>query len=271
MKTLIASFVLAGLAGCSSGDLAALDKSVARAAALSDDCDHHFQLREANGRVLTDPGIVDVFWGSDWSTSEAGRETRGAIDRAWSALAADPRFYAPLEEYAPAGRRIAGVWLGSFLGKADLARGAALTQPAIEAELARAIAHGELPARTESPVPIYVIHLAPGVSGPVLEGESEVSYLAYHDHFALPGSGALVPYAIVLDQPGDVNAMTLAAAHEIDEAITNPFDDGWRDLLKTPRGTHEELADVCNALPARIGDLTVQEVWSQKQCACVAP
>jgi hypothetical protein len=262
----VAAIALAGAPVAACSDAASLDRAVARAEALGQSCEHHFQLREAHGRMVTDPGVVDLYWGSWWTASDEGKGARDAVDAAWSALAIDPRFYAPLQEYAPAGRPIAGEWLGSFTGYDALAPGVALTAAAVEAELARGIASHELPGRTDAREPIYVVYLPRDVRGPVLE--SGVEYLAYHDHFTPPGSDAPVAYAIVLFEPGDVPGMTLAAAHELDESITNPFDDGWRDLEKNARGAHEELADICNSVPARIDDLTVQEVWSQKKCAC---
>ena len=215
--------------------------------------------------MVTGPGVVDLFWGGFWTSSE-GASVRADIDAAWRALSIDPRFYAPLQEYAPAGRPIQGEWLGSFTGYDALTAGAALTQPTLEAELARAIASGELPGHTDAREPLYVVYLPRDVRGPALEGG--VDYLAYHDHFTPTGSDAPVSYAIILFEPGDVAGMTLAAAHEIDESVTNPFDDGWRDLDKNARGAHEELADICNSIPAKIDDLTVQQVWSQKKCAC---
>jgi hypothetical protein len=260
------AIALAGVLVGACSDAASLDRSVARAEALGQTCEHHFQLREAQGRMVTAPGVVDLFWGSFWTAGVEGTSVRADVDAAWRALSVDPRFYAPLQEYAPAGRPIEGAWLGSFTGFDDLTPGTALTREALEAELARAIASGELPGRTGAREPLYVVYLPRDVRGPALDGG--VEYLAYHEHFTPPGSDAPLSYSIILYEPGDLAGMTLAAAHEIDESITNPFDDGWRDLDKNARGAHEELADICNSVPAKIDDFTVQQVWSQKKCAC---
>jgi hypothetical protein len=236
-------------------------------------CPHSFAKKNAGGTVLTNVGIVNIYWGA-WWTTETGRAARAAQDAAWKKLAADARFYRPLQEYMPEGTTLHGQFLASAALNPGLdAQQPRMTNETMEAELASEIESGALPAPPGGggATPLYFIYLPPYVDGPPLLGPKgdEINYLAFHHYMKLPGSGTLVAYGIARnDMP---NELDLAEAHEIDEMITNPFDDGWRDHMKDAEGQHAEVADACNGLASFIDDLEVQQVWSQKACGCVDP
>ena len=261
---------LVGFAGIALGVLAcssASEDSGTRHDPLSN-CAHDFELKSPTGTVLSDVGIVNVYWGHYW-TQSVGAPLRASRDERWKAIANDPRFYHPLQEYMPAGTTLRGRFLAGAALYPDVP--ATLTEDQFESELAREITSGDLPTRSGTMVPIYVVYLPPGVEGPPLYDAKggTIGYEAYHHFMKLPGSGIQVAYAPILHSYD--TELDVAEGHEVYEAITNPFDDGWRDYYKDAEGLHNELADVCDGHYGAFGGTTLQHVWTQRQCGCVGP
>jgi hypothetical protein len=262
-RLLAASLLLITSSACSG----APEATGAAAEPLAGQCPHQFELVRPEG-VLTEVGVVDAYWGSWWTTA-AGQAARAPIDAAWNALADDPRLYVALQAYAPAGKTIRGYHIASTVIGASLPVAPSLTKEVLEGEIARAIAAGSLPSRGNGIVPIHVVHLPPGMGGPVLEAPGgPVDYAAYHDAMTLP-SGVQVPYVVALYDVSELR--DIAESHELFETITNGFDDGWRDEYLDGDSQHEEIADVCQGIETMLDGHVVQELWSPAACGCVPP
>ena len=239
---------------------------------LAGQCAHDFVLPHDDG-VLTDVGVVEVYWGAYWQ-APPGSAARDRENATWSRLASDARFYRALQAYAPKGKAIAGRYLGSAAIGVALGDVTSLSKDAFEGELARAIASGEVPpspppSQRGDTVPIYVVHLPPGTSGPTLDApDGPVFYAAYH-HFMQLANGTEVAYVIAIFD--DADSLGIAQSHELYETIANPFGRGWRDRYKDAHGLHAEIADVCAGDVTSLDGHSVQRLWSPSACACVDP
>ena len=254
---------LVGLAACAH----AVESTDENAQPVAGQCEHDFVLPRDDG-VLTNVGVVNVYWGAYWQASQ-GSGARAVQSATWSKLASDARFYRALQAYAPKGKAIAGRYLASASIGAALGGVTSVGKDAFEGELARAIAAGELPAHQGDTAPISVVYLPPGTSGPPLDApDGPVAYAAYH-HFMQLADGTQVPYVIVVFD--DASALDIAASHELYETITNPFGQGWRDRYKDTHGLHAEIADVCAGDTTSLDGRSVQRLWSPRACACVDP
>ena len=241
---------------------------------LAGQCAHDFVLPHDDG-VLTDVGVVEVYWGASWQALP-GSAARDRENATWSRLAGDARFYRALQAYAPKGKAITGRYLGSAAIGAGLGDATSLGKDAFEGELARAIASGEVPSppspassQRGDTVPIFVVHLPPGTSGPPLDApDGPVFYAAYH-HFMQLANGTEAAYVIAIFD--DADSLGIAQSHELYETIANPFGRGWRDRYKDAHGLHAEIADVCAGDVTSLDGHSVQRLWSPSACACVDP
>lgn len=213
-------------------------------------CKDQFSLPD-NPTVLTNPTVVNLYWGSYWQPDANGQGVGYAVrywldDRA-GLLLNDPDFWAPLWEYSTATQKITGgTYLGGYGGNVSLASGN-LTRNDIETELGKEI-DGTSPLGATFPSlqhgfsqpagdVIYVIWLPPGVTNsPGLDGA-----FGYHQVFTHGGKN--IPYGVIgyLDQwKGYQDSMFITETHEIYETVTDPLTvSGWRD------GNGNEIGDIC--------------------------
>jgi hypothetical protein len=136
---------------------------------------------------------------------------------------------------------------------------------------------------------VYMINFPRGLSveGPAGLGTSCSSWCAYH--FSFRYDGVVVPYAVLPDLTDDgcndscgtngvlLDDTTAIASHELVEAITDP-DVG--DVPGLPLGEFSrpaawadescgEIGDICAYRYGTVDGWTVEQIWSQKNEACV--
>ncbi len=241
------------------------------AAAADGDC--AVKVEAHGGRAVASPLVVNVYWGEYWETPlaadnaflAAGAVPRQAWDEVWAKLAASPTLWASLGEYHVG----SGSWGGSgTLVDGDDA-GEPIPEERIQAALEHTIAAGGLPGSASA---IYVIYLAPGRTAAadyVGFGGARIS--AHHGAYRGTG-GALRIYAVIEAWNATMGGHSVAASHEIAEAVTNPDGSGFWNSVHG-----EEIADLCIGFDARLGAETsaaadffflVQRPWSQQSCDC---
>ncbi len=141
-----------------------------------------------------------------------------------------------------------------------------ITDAQIQADLQIDIADGKVQSPTSPNVnPLYVVFVQPGTVVSIGNGETSVNtFLAYHSSF-LDG-GVSVPYAVVPFHGTAGNAqdpwlnqqdsMTVAASHELAEAVTDPTGAGYFDR------SHNEVGDVVNGSTVYLKGYAVQREGS---------
>lgn len=127
--------------------------------------------------------------------------------------------------------------------------------------IADLIRSGRVPAPTaDGTSPLYVLYLPAGR----LAGACD-QYLAYHDFFTAEQRFA---FAVIPEcyPPGSITNRTSAASHEIIEAATDPFGDGWYvdpDDHDDPYHYYQaEVADLCTRDEAVEDDFVYEASWS---------
>jgi hypothetical protein len=238
---------------------------------------------KTSGPSLRDARVLPVFWGSDVAS-----DTKASIGI----------FLALLKE---------GLWanlLRSEYGAGlsprspititpHVARGSTVTDPDIQAELAWQRSNGGLP--DDLPY-FYVIHFPPTVTprydaGNGLQNACEPSgrtyWCAYHNVLATSLGPAL--YAVIPDHTqgacavnfcaapvqSSLDAMLVAASHEIANALTDPDSvNGFRTNPNDTGCAGREIADLCAGQAITITDginaAKVQSLWSNRGNRCLA-
>jgi hypothetical protein len=67
-----------------------------------------------------------------------------------------------------------------------------------------------------------------------------------------------------------LDAVTQSMSHELVEAISDPFDNGWHQTAPPPAGIAGQITDVCNQNGVADG-VAVTAYWSTAAAACVIP
>jgi hypothetical protein len=235
------------------------------------DCTIQVELH--GGAVLASPMVVNVYWGGYWETPlvvdnaflPAGTIPRQAWDAAWTEVAASPTLWAGLREYGVAD----GSWGGSGTLPALDVEPEPIPEAHIHAALEKAIGAGGVPERAGG---IAVVYLAPGrTAAGDYTGFGGGLISAHHGSYRGAG-GAIRVYAVVEPWNASMGGNSVAAAHEILEAASNPDGSGYWESA-----SGNEIADLCvgfdvgllnDASPAADFFYRVPEVWSQHGCAC---
>ena len=239
-------------------------------------------LQYYGGPVVESASIVAVLWGASVDAEVATR-----IGDFYQAVAAS-RYLGWLSEYDPPdGKHHIGQ--GTLAGVFEISpshKGRALTDAAIEKELAAQIRKGVLPA--SSPDTIYMIHFPPGVSI-TMGGSSSCQaggFCGYHSSFRSRRNH--VRYAVLPDMSAGSGCdtgcgggapfatVTSVASHELVEAVTDP-DVGLAKSLAAPLAWYDasngEIADICAGHDGKLhagGSVwTVQKEWSNKARGCI--
>jgi len=223
------------------------------------------------GRVLSHVKVVPVFWGASVNAT-----TVAQIPGFYRALATSSHLDW-LSEYATnfAGGTNQLLGRGTATGSYTIKpyhTGSTLTDTDIQGELAQQLATQVLPRPTADS--IYMVHFPPGITINSSSGTSCVQWCAYHGSFTYVQQDTA--YAVVPDQTGcgcgtstTFNNLSMAASHELVEAITDPVNAWWDS------GSGYEIGDICNqqAAPLPDGAFTIQKEWSNiaKKCVTVGP
>jgi len=77
-------------------------------------------------------------------------------------------------------------------------------------------------------------------------------------------------WAWITTASGSLSAVTQTLSHELAEAISDPFNNGWFQTAPPPAGGAGQIGDVCNQ-PATTGGVAVAAYWSVVDNACIVP
>jgi hypothetical protein len=231
---------------------------IASPAARTGACSEDITLHGNPGTVIPRASIQFVYWGGYWTGS--GQNERAAYDQAWNDVGNNAAFYGRLIEYSTAAQTIgAGTWIGSTLSNPTLMSGVTITESQIQQGLA-----AELTAGSVAPLVagrIYVVMLPPGVTSQLDETNN---FAGHHAEFADPsGSGLPIVYAVITYNT-DTGYNDPLISHEISESVTDPdLTTGWYD------SNGNEIGDLCRFQYSTLDGFPIEEIWSDKACACV--
>ncbi len=228
----------------------------------------------ASGSVLTRPTVVPIVWQNDPLAGQLVDFAARLGSSSYWRQALGPYGVAPLS-----------------VGTADVET-KALPPSLRDGDLRTAMADIFSGAGTvenpPSPGTVYAFFLPPGVGirasingADTVTGQSCVAFLGYHDAFQLGGgpyAGSTVVYAVIPRCPltgelavftDPLDAVTVAASHEIVEATTDPTKTGWSSLADLSNFAWTillggEVGDLCAwnfFTPSDIGH-AVQRIWS---------
>ena len=218
------------------------------------------------GTVLSAVEVVPIYWGSAWS-SPGNSPLTTQLDAFFDFVVASP-LMDMLAEYGSAaapighGRRIASVRLPAN----EPGAGGRIRDSEIQQALRNWIAAGTIPAVGVNT--LYVVFLPPGIVS--IEPSGNVSCANSCGHHGNIGNiyYAVIPYidcpTCLIPGASFFDALTVITSHELCESITDPALMTWFDS-----GSNDEIGDVCNRLPVRLGGFLVQLEWSNSQAACV--
>jgi hypothetical protein len=173
------------------------------------------------GPLIQHVHVFTLFWGQNWK----GTRYPDYLNNFFKALFADKRFMLNLSQYSANGFKISN---GQFIGTAidDTPVSKTLSDAQIRAEIQAQVAAGTLPPIDSDA--LFFVFTPPHVVVTDRNGYDSVSNFAgYHD-FAAEASFA---YSVI--PAADLDGLTLAASHELAEAITDPEPSptslGWYD------------------------------------------
>jgi hypothetical protein len=206
------------------------------------------------GAVLDSPLVEVVYYGQQWQDPSLA-PTRDQIDQ-FMAYVVDSPFMDVLSQY--------GVGHGQVTDSVVLpdAVGDNVASSDIPGMLDQHIGDGSL--QPPDPNRLYFLFTPPGVT---IDGDP--TFAGYHtslvDSQGNQDAFAVVPYPPD-GGPATFQGVTLTATHELAEAATDPYGDGWYD-----DGGQGEVGDICNGIPTYLNNYTVQQVYSAQDGTCVAP
>ncbi|HEX6799610.1 MAG TPA: hypothetical protein VF116_18020 [Ktedonobacterales bacterium] len=239
------------------------------------------QLSYRGGPLIASAKVYALYWGSTWaSTLPPSSGPQGVTRAAFDGFLSDvvrSAYMVLLAEYSTENVTIGrGSLLGSNIVGADPA--SQVSDSDIRAQLTSRMADGTLPPWDVST--LYAVLLPPGTTVTISGGAASCSdFCGYHDAI-LDANGNPLAYYAVLPYPGcqgcmqaqngtllsDFDALTTVASHEIAEAVTDPIPGrGWYD------DQQGEIGDICAWQLAALDGYAVQQLWSNRQQACVGP
>lgn len=246
--------------------LAGSHPSPARADLTNIDVTYH------GGPLIQHVHVFTLFWGQAWK----GSSLPAYVNSFFKALFADKRFMLNLSQYSASGYKISN---GSFIGTGidDTSVPSTLSDAQIRAEIQAQVAAGTLPPIDSDA--LFFVFTPRNVVVTDRNGYDSVNdFAGYHD-FASEASFA---YSVI--PSADPSGLTLAASHELAEAVTDPEPTpsslGWYDanngeigdipLSMLAAGTLSE-SDIVDTLTGPDGtQYAVQKVWSNFDNAPVA-
>ena len=225
------------------------------------------------GGLITNPKLVDVFWGPNWF-QDTSTMLSLMFENMTIASSMDPVMTLMRNEYSVTNQNLGtGGLTSEFYQNTHPLTFPYLTDPLIQSQLQSWITGGQVPQPDAHT--IYNVYTEPSVCV-VMGSESNCSpsghrFCGYHSSFQFQENGswrtvvyAVVPYANMpgCNSQGTTNSETLIASHEIYEAITNPVSSGWYDSAGS------EIGDKCSWQPTQLFGLTYQKAWSNLLNGC---
>ena len=233
------------------------------------------------GPLIASVKVFTLYWGSAWaSTLPPSSGPQGVTRAAFDGFIADVVSSAYMDLLAEYNTENVTIGRGSLLGSTIVGPDPAsqVADADIRAQITGRLADGTIPPWDTNT--LYAVLLPPGSTVVIAGGAASCSdFCGYHDAI-LDTSGNPLAYYAVLPYPGcqgcmrsqdntllsDFDALTTVASHEIAEAVTDPVPGrGWYD---TQQG---EIGDICAWQLAALDGYTVQQLWSNRQQACVGP
>jgi hypothetical protein len=208
-----------------------------------------FQFQNLGGPTLQHPSLITVTWSGDTMTD---------FVRAFDAWIATSNYLGgALAEY--------GIGAGAHAGSFAFATAAPAQIDFVDIgkALKDAIDAGALAAPT--PDRVYVVYTPAGTTVTQLGAPSCRAFAGTHGSY--PAAAATIVYAVVPRCHGayetDQNLITLAASHEIAEAVTDPIasDHAWFGADQN-LGSGGEIADACPASFASVNGYKIQRLYS---------
>lgn len=235
-----------------------------------------------NVRVLANPFVYPIFWGSAYST----RDATGVVTWEHPCIASMGDFLAALRATWLGGLNQYGVQtMGSFQGEVDtLTPGtdpSGLSQGQIEQELIRFITWSQvgvpLPNETQRCFLIMLPTTADLSDAPGACGYHGSTYYGKTsgDHnlfYAVIGTKGV---STALSGDDFINRVSYCISHELAEMFTNPDGHGWFADADPSVGRDQtcEIGDICETKGTvlTLGKWTVEKFWSQETKDCFDP
>jgi len=224
-----------------------------------------------NGTILYSAQLRLVFWGREWASASAPVPMTSVIADVQSIVAGP--YLLGLQQYA-----VSRVWVDRIIDLTDedpphnpFHGSGVLSQNDAEARIGQLISDGKVPEPDEDTTPaVYVVFLPSSVAGtslglpPDIVGDHTRLLQIDPDDFWYSD----VPVAWVSND-GDRGDVSATFSHELVEALTDPYGDGWQ-VEPTSRFNWHEIADVCQSTYLLNG-VVVSSYWSRADNACIVP
>ena len=224
------------------------------------------------GQLIQNVHVATIFWGSEWK----GSRYQDFLNGFFQALFTDGRYLANLAQYSANGYKISnGKYVGTFLD--DLPLAATVSDSEIRAEIKALATAGSVPA-TDANI-LYFVFTPKNTVVTDRQGNSSLfDFAGYHDFASEAGFAyAVIPYDVT-------DNLTLAASHELAEAVTDPaptrytlawYDEQYGEIGDIPVDMfyagvigQDGFTDTLTAADGT--NYVVQKVWSNYDYAPVA-
>jgi hypothetical protein len=233
----------------------------------------HIRINYFGGPLLSHVRVSTLFWGAGWKQSPLPDYFNGFF----RALFADGRYMANLAQYGSSSTPITnGTWVATASDAQDPP--ARVLDEQIQSEISAQVTASALPAPDDNT--LYVVFTSPGVVAVDRYGDDSAhDFAGYHDYF-FNGRGGGFAYAVIPydERQSNPHLMTMAASHELAEAVTDPQPTdatvAWYDPRNGEIGDIPQLlylagkigaTDLYDILTAPDGTrYAVQKVWSVK-------
>lgn len=214
-------------------------------------CPVNVTRQNSSGPLITNPKVVLMWWSTYfWDVHKTEKNYYKA---ALNAFGNDAAFWKRLSEY--------GITGGSYAGTIDLTRfggpSTSVSEAAIQSALTFRFDNLSTPPDQSS---IYVVMLPNGVTSAY---DTSSGFIGHHQTYKYKGKS--IWYAVV-EYSSNTSRTLNVITHEVYEAATDPdLSTGYWDPA---HGGETEVGDLCNLQTMMMDGYPVQQVWSQKACAC---
>lgn len=226
------------------------------------------------GPLIDHAAVETIYLGSAWASDPALQRQSQRLDQFFASVT-NSSFMDMLSEYGtPQGGQIGR---GSFTGRLNLPQDP-WTAGVLTDETIQHLLDSELAARVIPPPngnQLLFVFAPPNVAiykGGEASNGRPVAFAGYHDTF-VDSAGQTVYYAVIPNPAGNARVpglsaadqQTMAASHEMAEAITDPTFHSWWDN-SGDETTGLEIADFANPSSDTVylGPYAVERVWSNR-------